>query len=202
LAAGSFVLWFVVVGRVQAGAITIHQTPPNFSIATAQPVSPLFFPPGYQMTDVLGNGTADVADSTNLGFYAISVNAGDALHLSLASIPATLPTELRLYDNNGINVAVAAGNAGDGLGSVIDFSTFGGSTGIWDAQVLVSENGQNTAPYFYDLSIQGATGLGPVNPLPEASVPEPSTLVMSSILFGMFGVGWSCKRLKQQRERR
>jgi len=32
---------------------------------------------------------------------------------------------------------------------------------------------------------------------PETAVPEPSTLVVSSILFGIFGVVWSYKRMKQ-----
>src|SRR5262249_11188905 len=31
----------------------------------------------------------------------------------------------------------------------------------------------------------------------ETAVPEPSTLVVSSILFGIFGVVWSYKRMKQ-----
>jgi hypothetical protein len=195
LAASAVVLLFVAVGRGQASVITIHQLPPNFSISTAQPISPLFFPPGYQMTDVLGNGTADSVDPTNLGFYAINVNSGDSLHLAVTSIPPVRPTELFLYEVSQNLVAIAAGNASDGLGSVIDFTIPIGETGIWDAQVVLSPSDQNTTPYFYDLTVQGATGLGPVNPL--QSVPEPSALVMSSILLGMFGVAWSYRRWKQ-----
>jgi hypothetical protein len=88
----------LVPSIAMASTITINQAPPNFTLSTAQPISPLFFPPGYSMTNVLGNGTEDMG---NLGFYAINVLSNDTLHLVLNSTTSPLrPTELQLYDQN------------------------------------------------------------------------------------------------------
>jgi hypothetical protein len=89
------------------------------------------------MTDVLGNGSADPTDSSNLGFYSINVNTGDPLQLSLNAIPAGRITELLLYDSSDDLVAIASGNAQDGRGSIIDFTIPSGLAGNWFAQVVV-----------------------------------------------------------------
>ena len=127
----------LVPSRAMASTITINQAPPNFTISTAQPISPLFFPPSYTMTNVLGNGTA--GGPGDLGFYAINVNANDNLHLALVSTTTPLrPTELSLYTENQTLVAIASTNAPDGLGSIIDFTIPIGDAGTWFAEVTVS----------------------------------------------------------------
>ena len=119
-------------------------------------------------THVLG-----VASTTAPEFYGINANAGDQLVLDL--IPGTAHlTTLLLVDRSGNVITDAIGNGADGISSIIDFAVPSG--GLWYAEVLGS-----TSPYHYDLSVQGATGLGPVNPFATAAVPEPAT-------GGLFGV--------------
>jgi hypothetical protein len=129
-------------------------------------------------TDVLGMLT----DPNDPGFYAMSANAGDNLHLFVsAGVPAVQFPELLLYDNNGNLVAIAAGNAADGSSSVIDFTVPGGDSGNWIAEVAGSPNAPNpnTNLFNYDLKIQGDTGAGTINPIPTpATVPEPSTVTL------------------------
>jgi len=128
----------------------------------------------YQ-TDVLG--TYDSTDHS--GFYAVAANAGDNLQFfAKAGTPGA--TELLLYDPNGNLVAVAAGNASDGISSIIDFTVPGGDTGNWSAEVTGSPNVSGPNFFNYDLQISGATGLGPINPLAGAVVPEPSSLLLTA----------------------
>ena len=127
-------------------------------------------------TDVLGALT----DPNQPGFYALSADAGDNLHLLVsAGTPATQFPELLLYDPNGNLVAIAAGNGPDGSSSIIDFTVPGGDAGAWSAEVAGSPlaPNPNTNLFKYDLSIQGDTGAGPINPIPSA-VPEPSTVTL------------------------
>jgi hypothetical protein len=137
--------------------------------------------PIHYTTDVLGALT----DPNKTGFYSISTNAGDNLHLlATTGTPASQLDELLLYDENGNLVAVAAGN-GPVNSSVIDFTIPNGDAGNWIAQVAGSPNAPNpnTNLFNYDLLIQGATGTGPVNPL-ASPVPEPSmvTFLAGSLL--------------------
>ena len=69
--------------------------------------------------------------------------------------------------------------------------TFYGSLKIeWDAtNVLVGGSTDSDDVGISNINFSQSQG--------GAVVPEPSTLVLSSILFGMFGVVWSYKRLKR-----
>jgi hypothetical protein len=89
-----------------------------------------------------------------------------------------------LSDPNGNLVAVAAGNASDGLSSIIDFTVPDGDAGEWQIQVAPSQTLPVPQAYAYDLAIQGFSGLGPVNPTPG---PELSTWVMAFVGFAGLG---------------
>jgi hypothetical protein len=100
--------------------------------------------------------------------FTISANTGDNLHFATAT-PASGPVELvnnlyqelLLFDPNGNLVAVAAGNAGDGRNSVIDFTVPSGDTGFWSIEVTSSPNTPNPTAGDFVLTATGATG----NPL-------------------------------------
>jgi hypothetical protein len=132
-------------------------------------------------TKVLGNGESNGA---LLGAYDVNAGVSDNLQFI---VNATTPsqTELLLFDPTGNLVAIASGNGPDGLSSIIDFTVPSGDAGDWQIQVVEPFN----APYAYDLAIQGASGLGPVNPSP---VPEASTWGM--LLLGFAGLGVSVGR--------
>jgi hypothetical protein len=71
---------------------------------------------------------------------------------------------------------------------VIDFTVPGGDAGNWIAEVAGSPNvpNPNTNLFNYDLSIQGDTGVGPINPIPS-TVPEPSTITLLTLSLAGFG---------------
>lgn len=133
----------------------------------------------------MGNGTADRTDPTDLGFYSFSENVGDGLALSVSSLPsASQAAELALYDDNGNLVAVADGNEPDGLSSTIDYTVPIGEGGTWYADV--EPGGSSLTPFKYDLTIQGPTGFGPINPLPSVGVPEPQAWML--LIAGLAGI--------------
>jgi hypothetical protein len=138
--------------------LVVRQKRPNDTLATAQPVSPT-----YMATDVVGSLTRHQPQA----FFAFALVAGDQLHVQVsAKHPTTQFPELLLYDPNGNLVAVAAGNGSDGSTSIIDFTVPNGDGGNWTAEVAGSPNAPNPSKNFfkYDLTIQGATGTGPVIP--------------------------------------
>lgn len=119
--------------------LILNQIPPNFSLATAQSVSPLDYG-----EDVLGSITA----GTPTEFFGVNVQEGQTLSFRVSSTtPASQPTELLLYDQNGNLVAVASRNGIDGLSSLIDFTIPSGASGVWSAEVV----GPNSNSYNYDL---------------------------------------------------
>jgi hypothetical protein len=97
-------------------------------------------------------------------FYAVAVEGSDSLHFNLsAGSPGTKKPELLLYDNNRNLVAVAAGNASDGSSCTIDFTVPANSAGTWYVEVTRANAAQDN--FAYGLVIQGATGVGPLNPI-------------------------------------
>jgi len=132
-----------------------------------------FTSPLIYTTDVMGSFPT-LSDS---GYYSVSSNVGDDLHFSDMSTPGGQLTELLLYDPNGNLVAIAAGNGPDGHSSLIDYTVPTGDAGNW---VVEAEDPGNSL-YAYDLTIQGATGFGPVDPLPSSAVPEPSSLAIFGV---------------------
>jgi hypothetical protein len=124
-----------------------------------------FTSPFNYKTDVFG--ALNTPSQTD--FYTISTNVGNDLNLSaMSTSPLLSPTELLLYDANGNLVAIADGNGADGVSSLINFTVPSGDAGNWVAAVTST----TTDVFDYDLSIQGATGLGSVNPNPT---PEPGS---------------------------
>jgi hypothetical protein len=130
--------------------LVINQAPPNFTLATAQPVSP-----EYQASEGLGSITAGHSQE----FFSISATDGKTISLRVdASNPASQFPELLLYDPNGNLVAIAAGNASNGSSSIIDFTVPSGDSGNWTAEVVGSPNAPNPATNFfsYDLKLTGS----------------------------------------------
>ena len=96
-------------------------------------------------------------------FYSFAVNVGDHLQFTLVADPQPAPIELLLYDAHGNLVAIANGNASDGVSSIIDFTIPGGDGGTWTVQASSSPSFSPFATD-YTLTIKGSTATGPVVP--------------------------------------
>jgi hypothetical protein len=130
--------------------LVINQVPPNFTLGTAQPVSPT-----YAASEALGS----ITSGSSQEFFSIAATDGKTISLRVdAATPATQFPELLLYDPNGNLVAVAAGNASNGSSSIIDFTVPSGDSGNWTAEVVGSPNAPNPATNFfsYDLKLTGS----------------------------------------------
>ena len=150
--------------------LVIQQLPPNFTLATAQNVSP-------QWSGSNAIGTINPILPSE--YFAFNANVGSSIALQVNSTnPTSKDVELLLYDPNGNLVAIADGNAPDGASSIIDYSVPNGDPGNWSAEVTSSPSAPG-ADFPYDLQISGATGLGPVYPLPE---PGALTIFAGSLL--------------------
>lgn len=118
--------------------LMLNQIPPNYTIGTAQLISPQ-----YYGADVLGSITGGTPNE----YYGVNVGVGQNLAFQVSSTtPAGQTTELLLYDPNGNLVAISSGNGSDGS-SIIDFTIPSGDAGVWDAQVTSPASGS----YNYDL---------------------------------------------------
>lgn len=134
-------------------------------------------------TNVVGGGALK---DGSLGAYAVNANVGDQLSFDVHSTsPASTLTELVLLDPDANVVAAASGNGFDGLSSVIQFAVPSGDAGEWKIEVLPAASLPTVTPYAYDLAIQGASGLGPVDP---RAIPEVSTWAMSLCGFASLGL--------------
>ena len=123
--------------------LVVPQIPPNFTIGTAQPVSPL-----YYAEDALGSIGPGHTDE----FFSFNLNVGDPLHMRVDTTnPATQAVELLLYDASQNLVAISNGNASNGVSSIIDFTVPSGDAGLWTAQVTGSPSGPPNPVFSYDL---------------------------------------------------
>jgi hypothetical protein len=135
----------------------ILQNGTSFS-AAGQFVSPEFFPFGGPTVSVnsdvavTGHLTAPpTAGSNNYFNFAEAAGANIGLY-GAATSPPSQGTELLLFDPNGNLVAVASGNAPDGLSSIIDFTVPGGDGGEW--QTAITQGISTTLPISYRLEFQ------------------------------------------------
>jgi hypothetical protein len=118
--------------------LMLNQISPNYSLGTAQPISPQ-----YYGADVLGSITGGTPNE----FFGVNLGVGQNLDFQVSSTtPAGQSTELLLYDPNGNLVAIASGNGSSGS-SIIDFTIPSADAGVWDAQVTSPASGS----YNYDL---------------------------------------------------
>jgi hypothetical protein len=114
----------------------------------------------------------------------IPSNVGDTLHLDLADLSTTVPSDVLLFDPMGNLVAVASGNATDGLSSLIDFTIPSGYAGNWVAEAA----DLNSTPYNYNLGVYGETaGMAYAQTTTTTTTPEPASLTM--LLLGLSGCG-------------
>jgi hypothetical protein len=126
--------------------------------AAGQFVSPQFFPfrasaVGVNSNlNVVGHLTAPgTAGATN--YFGLPEGPGAQIGLfGKATQPPNQGTELLLSDPNGNLVAVATGNASDGLSSRIDFTVPDGDDGTW--QVAITQGLSTTVPINYLLQVQ------------------------------------------------
>jgi hypothetical protein len=126
--------------------LIVLQVPPNFTLASAQPVSP-----EYMASDVLGS----ITNTHTQEFFSFAVTQGDNISLvAAASVPATQFPELLLYDNNGNLVAVAAANMPDGSSARIDFTIPSGSSGNWSAEVVGSPAAPDPGTNFFNYNLR------------------------------------------------
>ncbi len=120
--------------------LVIGQTGSNFTLATAQPVSPL-----YQAYEVFGTINAGHPQE----FFGFGANVNDNINMLVRPTnPTSQLTELLLYDNAANLVAIASGNYFDGLSSTIQFTVPTGENGTWSSEVT----SLSPATYKYDLS--------------------------------------------------
>ena len=144
------------------------------------------------LTSIYGTLVA-LTNTMDEATFTVPANVGDNLHFATAT-PASGPVELEnmlypellLFDSNGDLVAVAAGNAGDGRNSVIDFTVPSGYAGSWSIEVTSSPNTPNPTAGDFVLTATGATGnpLAPFYcassiPAAGATVAPPATITAS-----------------------
>ena len=136
---------------------TIFQNATSFTPG-GQLVSPQFFPFGGPTISVnsnlemVGHLTANgTVGATN--YFGFAEAAGGQIGVvGTATAPPNQGTELFLYDNASNLVAVASGNASDGLSSVIDFTVPHGGDGTW--QAAITQGLSTTLPIDYRLQFQ------------------------------------------------
>ncbi len=136
---------------------TVYQNATSFTPG-GQPVSPQFFPFGGPSVNVNSNlvvtgrlTASGTAGSTNYFNFAESDGAQIGLH-GAATSPPNRGTELLLFDPNSNLIAVASGNAPDGLSSIIDFTVPGGDGGAW--QTAITQGVNTTSAINYRLEFQ------------------------------------------------
>ena len=164
--------------------------------------------------DENGNGAIDGAAWTGtVGLMADPTNgvAGNVLTYMLPPNMLAVQGDIVIYEPGGVIIGDvlrftnAAGSlSGGGFDDrVIFYSTAGGSdladTGLptngTDVFGYTTENADGSFSFFSGFAVYSGT-----SDSSSAAVPAPTSLVMSLILFGMFGMVWLHKRLTQVRE--
>jgi hypothetical protein len=127
--------------------LVIQQAAPNYTLGTAQNVSPQWFG-----SDALGSTSPSVQSE----YFSINANVGATINFAVNSTnPTSQDVELLLYDANQNLVAIADGNGPDGHSSIIAYTVPSGDAGTWYSQVDVPSE---PAPAFdYDLRLTGST---------------------------------------------
>ena len=135
----------------------IFQNQTSFT-AAGQFVSPELFPFGGPTVSVnsdvavTGHLTAPPTAGSN-NYFSFAETAGADIGLyGTATSPPNQGTELLLFDPHPNLVAVASGNASDGLSSIIDFTVPGGDGGEW--QTAITQGITTTSPINYRLQFQ------------------------------------------------
>ena len=151
-----------VVDVATVNSDTVHQSGSNFSLATAQPVSPLYFPFGSPTAAVNGG---DSIGSTWTGFSDRILQllrcSGRDLQLQVNPTghgPGGLA--LSLFDSAHTFFATADGNTTNPLGSVIDFTTLPGASNPYVLEVSSGNGVTSETPYslLLQLPFSGTAG--------------------------------------------
>lgn len=125
--------------------LVIQQTTPNYTLGTAQNVSPLWYG-----SDAFGS----ISNSITQEYFSLSAATGADIQLgATSSIPAVQTPELLLYDPNGNLVAIADGNGNDNS-SDIDFTVPAGDGGVWTTEVT---SDSFPSDFGFDLRLTGNT---------------------------------------------
>ena len=125
--------------------LILTQQAPNYTYATAQPVSPK-----YQAYEVLGS----VNPGVGAEYFSFPLSVGNQFSTFVqAGQPATQATQMFLYEANNNLVAVANGNGSDGSSSEIDHTVPVGDAGNWSVGVSATSSG--ASPVNYDLRFSG-----------------------------------------------
>jgi hypothetical protein len=214
---GLAILAMLLGGVGQATAGTISVLNPSFE----SPTTPFYngLPPtGWVF---LGGGAGGVFRPNN------TFNGGNGNYVDPAKWPNGAPDGIQVAYVVGTLAQGTPTAALAGVSYTLDvyvgFQNNIGGASLYNVSLLegttLIASSSGTAPFneYQLVSVTGtAKGLGDLtielsgvfNPLTGnsqtlfddvqlSSVPEPSTLVMSSIMFGMLGVVWTCKRMKR-----
>jgi hypothetical protein len=127
----------------EAPTLLLQQKIGNNSLANAQDTSPT-----YQAADVIGS----IAAGHPSEFYSLPAQVGQTIYLEVTA-KSGQATELLLYDPAYDLVAIASGNASDGVSSLLEFSVFTGSAGNWLVQVAGSPYASNPATSFFPYTL-------------------------------------------------
>jgi hypothetical protein len=127
---------------------------------------------------------------TSGGFGVLANFSGnDVLTTDPFTVTANTPFSLTFSLSDVTSAAISDGGAGNAT-AIADFSntlTFVDDRPVFDLPNGYTANSLEAG--IIDNRFTPADG--------AAAIPEPSTLVMSSILLGIFGVVWSFRRLKE-----
>jgi hypothetical protein len=212
-------IWLLTFGESARGDLILQYNPTG-SQASGTPLSPSFVDPAvtatslsqvglgsWVNTDALPVGQISSSSTVTLGEYltfAVSAAGGQDIMFQ------NLQYDKQSYNGSGATLASLRSSL-DGFATDIDtlhVNPSGAQSLIFNLSSLPLSSGAVTFRiYFYDAPINrsdwddllstasGGNGLQLTGEIVPS--PVPSTLVMSSIVFGMLGIVWAGKRLKR-----